>query len=283
VTPEIGTADKRLVQLLFRRGQIDAAAATETVSDVDIARAIAAELKIPLVDFASSPPSADAAERIDEKTARSLASVPLRVDDGILLVVMAKPLDYEAVHRLEFSTGLGIRTAVAPFEQILETLERLYKRGSSFNALFPEGEPSDPQLVPNTGDEIGPLDVRAVAREAAQPPIVKLVNMILREGFDSHASDIHIEPRPTTLTVRNRIDGILVEALQVPKWVHASMVARIKIMAKLDITERRRPQDGHFAVRFADVARPRVVHADGLRRKDRAAAVEPNAAVGPLD
>jgi type II secretory ATPase GspE/PulE/Tfp pilus assembly ATPase PilB-like protein/ActR/RegA family two-component response regulator len=268
-------ADQRLLNLLVRCGRIDRAAAVAierssaedgisvidamvaagTLSDADIAKTIADELKMPLLDLHTLSFTEGGTEFVDEPTAQRLALVPVRMQKDILVVAMANPLDHEALKSLEFSTGLGLRPAVASRDQILEAIQHLYKRESSLNSLLDGVEPTSKfEIIHESDRGAGPVDVKAAAREAEQPPIIKLVNMIVLEAFNSRASDIHIEPCPNVVLVRYRIDGILEESLQIPKWVQASIIARVKVMAKLDITERRLPQDGHFAVRFDENA-----------------------------
>jgi type II secretory ATPase GspE/PulE/Tfp pilus assembly ATPase PilB-like protein/CheY-like chemotaxis protein len=266
-------ADRRLLNLLRKAGRIDAAraaaiertaaderisvidaiVASALMSDADIAKTVSDALKVPLLDLSAATFEERAGERIDEKAARKYAVVPIRVENDVLVVATANPLDHESLKSLEFATGLGLRPVVASREQILEAIQRLYRRhDAALDAMLAGVEPAGSLEIVKAGDGgAGPVDVRTVAREAATPPIVKLVNMILLEAYNARASDIHIEPRPNVVLVRYRVDGILEDNLQIPKWVQASIVARIKVMAKLDITERRLPQDGHFAVRFA--------------------------------
>jgi type II secretory ATPase GspE/PulE/Tfp pilus assembly ATPase PilB-like protein/ActR/RegA family two-component response regulator len=259
------------VNLLVRRGRLDRAAAagierssaedgisvidaivaSGTLSDTDIAKTVADELKMPLLDLRSLPFTEGGTEFVDEPTAQRFALVPVRLQKDILVVAMANPLDHEALKSLEFSTGLGLRPAVASRDQIFEAIQHLYRRESTLHSLLDGVEPASKfEIIHESDHAAGPVDVKAITREAEQPPIIKLVNMIVLEALNSRASDIHIEPCPNVVIVRYRIDGILEETLQVPKWVQASIIARVKIMAKLDITERRLPQDGHFAVRF---------------------------------
>ncbi len=272
VLPPLSEADKRLLNLLVRSGRIDSTAAATiersaaderisiidaiaaigALTDAEIANTISTELKIPLFDLTALPSREGDAEIIDEDTAQRFALVPVRVQKDILVVAMANPLDYEALKSLEFSTGLGLRPLVASREQVLEAIHRLYKHQSSLDSLLAGVESGSRLEIVQESERPASVDVRAITREAAEPPIIRLVNMILLEAFNSRASDIHVEPRPDVLLVRRRIDGILEEGLRIPKWVQASIVARIKIMSKLDITERRLPQDGHLAVRFGD-------------------------------
>src|SRR5262249_59681714 len=95
-------------------------------------------------------------------------------------------------------------------------------------------------------------DLRSLASDAELPPVVKLADLLFVEGIKAGASDVHVEPTPDGVIVRYRVDGILEEGFNFPKWIQNPLVARLKVMAKLDITERRVPQDGRIQVRYQD-------------------------------
>ncbi|HSD10377.1 MAG TPA: ATPase, T2SS/T4P/T4SS family [Candidatus Binatia bacterium] len=266
-------ADLRLLNLLERSGRLDAGqiaaierqmaerrlraldaiVASGALSANDVADGLSRELNLPRLDLHEAAFGKAAAGLVDESVARRYGVVPLRTENGVLVLAMANPLDREAVQTLEFSTGLAIRAVVATRTEIRDATAHLYSRESSVDSLLSGVDPGAKiEVLRVSEDEAGPVDVRDVAREAEQPPIVKIVNLILLEAFNAGASDIHIEPGPHVVLVRYRIDGVLEENLQVPKWVQPPVVARIKVMAKLDITERRLPQDGHFALRVGE-------------------------------
>ena len=267
-------ADQRLLSLLKHSGRIDSVTAagieramaagdlsaidavTEKggLSESDIARTIAAELKLPLVDLHSTPCSEEGVGIVNKETARHYTLVPARMRNDTLIVAMANPLDREALSRLESSTRLKLQPVVATAAQILEAIDQLYKGESAIDVLLADiPQTTSLEIVSEVRQaKLDITDVRAITREAEQPPIVKMVNLILFEALKARASDVHIEPGPNLLLVRFRIDGILEDHLQIPKWVQSPIVARIKVMAKLDITERRVPQDGHLAVRVRD-------------------------------
>lgn len=271
--PAATDADQRLLNLLKRSARLDAAqvaaieqrmaaqhmpvidaiVASGALSESDVAEAIARELKVPRLNLHEVSLGGAEVELIEEAVAQRLGVVPISVQNGVLVVAMANPLDREAIQTLEFSTSLAIRAAVAPRREIRDAIARLYTRESSLGSLLSGVDPTSKLEVLHVADrDPAPVDVRDVARQAQQPPIVKIVNLILFEAFNAGASDIHIEPGPHVVLVRYRIDGVLEENLQVPKWVQAPIVARVKVLAKLDITERRLPQDGHFALRVGD-------------------------------
>jgi type IV pilus assembly protein PilB len=271
--PAAPVADQRLLSLLKKNGRLDAATASaieramidRSLSAIDalvdrgvlpeyeIARLIAAELRLPLADLRATPPEEAAAAVIGKSVAEHYGLVPIRPRKDLLIVAMANPLDHEALKSLEASTRLKLQPMVATRAQLLEAMSRLYAGESSLHTLLAD-VPATPSLevMKAPTDALEPTDVEAITREAEQPPIVKMVNLILFEAFNARASDVHIEPGPNVVLVRFRIDGVLEDHLQIPQWVQGPIVARIKVMAKLDITERRVPQDGHLGVRLRD-------------------------------
>jgi type IV pilus assembly protein PilB len=271
--PAAPVADQRLLALLKKCGRLDAAATTAIeramsdgatsavdaaierggLPDYEIARVVATELHLTLADLRTVPPEENTATVITKSVAEHYGLVPVRLRKDVLVVAMANPLDHEALKSLEASTRLKLQPVVATRAQLLEALSRLYSGEASLDTLLAD-VPAMPaiEVVKPAREVLEPTDVEAITREAEQPPIVKMVNLILYEAFTARASDVHIEPGPNVVLVRFRIDGVLEDHLQIPQWVQGSIVARIKVMAKLDITERRVPQDGHLGVRVRD-------------------------------
>ena len=270
--PSAPVADQRLVATLRKDGRVAAkmlsaierAIALGDVSAVDavieggalteseLAQLMATELGIPLIDLDANPPSDDTAALLSKATADHYGIVPARLRGDALVVAMANPFDQEALGALESASGVKLEGAVATRSQVFETIDRLYRRETSLSALLADVTPSRSSSQRDSLPQLDPEDVQAVTRDVDEAPIIKMVNLVLFEALNAHASDVHIEPGPNLVVVRFRIDGILEEHLQMPKWVQGPMVARIKVMAKLDITERRVPQDGHLAVRVRD-------------------------------
>ena len=271
--PAAPVADQRLLALLKKCGRLDptATAAIERamsdgtqsavdaaidcggLPDYEIARVIGSELRLTLIDLRSTLPEENTATVITKSVAEHYGLVPVRLRKDVLVVAMANPLDHEALKSLEASTRLKLQPVVTTRSQLLEAMSRLYRGEASLDTLLAD-VPSMPaiEVVKAPRETLEPTDVQAITREAEQPPIVKMVNLILFEAFTARASDVHIEPGPNVVLVRFRIDGVLEDHLEIPQWVQGSIVARIKVMAKLDITERRVPQDGHLGVRVRD-------------------------------
>lgn len=177
--------------------------------------------------------------------------IPVAIEDKRLTAAMADPLDEGLLHDLRFITGLEIAPVLATMSAIMAKIAAVYggARADRADADY------DPNTDPYEGveivieDEDAPPTVEDLLRGTDEPPAIRLVNAILLEAIQLGASDIHIQPRAKHVVVRLRIDGVLLDKMQIPHNMHQSIVSRIKIMAELDISERRRPQDGRLAVK----------------------------------
>jgi len=170
--------------------------------------------------------------------------LPLKHQDGRILLAMADPGDQEASTALEVALGAKTSPVLAQEEEILEVIEAVYQPGSPMSRLVGDLEPEEMDLASEETSEIGHL--RDMAREA---PIIQLVNLLVLRAIQMGASDIHLEPYEDAFRVRYRKDGILFEAESPPKGLQAAVLSRLKIMARLDIAERRLPQDGRFRLK----------------------------------
>ena len=181
-------------------------------------------------------------KNLSSKYLKQYTVCPVSVDGGVLTVATADPLNPVIVHDLRQSTGLEIRLVVCLPEAITEAIDRTYDAGST-TALqrIVEGMEDD---VRSDGDD----DVNHLRDMAFEAPVVRLVNLLVENAIASEASDIHIEPFEDTLRIRYRIDGILYEQEAPPRRLQAAVTSRIKIMAEMNIAERRLPQDGRIRV-----------------------------------
>jgi type IV pilus assembly protein PilB len=226
-----------------------------------IAKALAYQLGFLYVDLAENPPDSDAVLLIPKDVALKRNCIAVSLERNLLTVAMSDPLLFTLVQDLEFQTGYRIKQVVATRQEIVEAIERAYpgkalvrapgqgslerQRGG---AVAPSGtSPASGKPAYSRSDE----DVfeqttapRAPAPETA--PIIDMVELVIKSALRSRASDIHIEPTEGDVVVRQRLDGLLKEVMDLPKWVHEGVVARIKIMAGLDIAEKRLPQDGRI-------------------------------------
>ncbi|MDP2109772.1 MAG: ATPase, T2SS/T4P/T4SS family [Thiobacillus sp.] len=178
--------------------------------------------------------------------------VPLRIDGRRLLLAMADPLDAGLLDDLRFVSGLEIQPVMANLSAIQTKLGEIY--GAREAVDFSELETIVGGVDPYEGIEVviedeADTSLEELLRETEEPPAIRLVNAIILEAIRLGASDIHIQPRTKSVVVRLRIDGVLTDKIHIPHHLHQSLVSRLKIMSELDISERRRPQDGRITIK----------------------------------
>ncbi len=170
--------------------------------------------------------------------------LPLAQQNGTLTVAMSDPADYYAIQALQLATGLQIEPRLARERDVLEGLETIYGGATADGT---PAEPADAELEIFSDDEEDVNHLRDLASEA---PVIRFVNLLISRAVEQRASDIHIEPFENELKVRYRIDGVLHDVEAPARRLQAAIVSRIKIMAKLNIAERRLPQDGRIKLRL---------------------------------
>jgi type II secretory ATPase GspE/PulE/Tfp pilus assembly ATPase PilB-like protein/CheY-like chemotaxis protein len=220
------------------------------IVEEELAFTVAGRLRLPFVNLATCNFEPAVVGLIRDEVAARYRALALSQEGRILTVGLVDPLDRDAVRAIEFATGHRVRIAVVTATALREALRRAYNIDASLNAYL-QTAPGEAE-VPITAleDDVG--DVELLRNQSALPPVVKLLNMVLLDGIRAHASDIHIEAATSEVRVRYRVDGMLQEAFQFPKWVHDPMVTRCKVLGKLDITERQKPQDGRIRVEHRD-------------------------------
>jgi type II secretory ATPase GspE/PulE/Tfp pilus assembly ATPase PilB-like protein len=219
------------------------------ITEAWLADTFAERLKIPLISLALRSISAEAVHHIPERVARSYCCIPFARDGRVLQVAMVDPTNLAAIQDIEFFTGLKVQAFVSPRSEVLAAIEEHFAHSGALDFIAEAQLPAGFQVLPG-GEEIE-LDEEDSRRAAEIPPIVKLVNMVLTEALNVRASDIHIEPGEHDVRIRLRVDGVLRDYFQpLDAWFHAGLAARLKVMGKLDIAEKRVPQDGRFKVRY---------------------------------
>jgi type IV pilus assembly protein PilB len=225
-----------------------------------IAKALAYQLGFPYLNLSETPPDPTVVALIPKEVALKRSCVAVRLDKNLLTVAMADPLLFSLVQDLEFQTGYRIKQVVATRGDIHDAIGAGYPDKALVRAGTPgpqvpvlrqpardaglAGETAlARRLDEDTGEPIAGLKERS---EAA--PIIDLVDLVVKSAIKASASDVHIEPMEKGVLIRHRLDGMLKEVMDLPKWVHEGLVARLKIMAGMDIAEKRLPQDGRLRI-----------------------------------
>jgi len=213
-----------------------------SINDVALAAALASQFGVPLADLTQASPEPEAVARVPEEMARRLGVLPMRVDENDrVFVVTADPLDTEAIKELTTqvrSLGLLIG-ARSEIERLLDQTYNVLHAADDMIRAF--------ELADDSGASAAAVDEDGFHLDE-NAPVVQVVNRILTQGVRSRASDIHVEPEETFVRVRYRVDGAMTEAIRLPSNMSSAVVSRLKVMSGLNIVERRRPQDGQFAI-----------------------------------
>jgi type IV pilus assembly protein PilB len=245
VAVELGFVDRELMeQVMAKERQAHVPIGTLLVESglidsAQLARILAERNSLDYVDLNEFEVDQGAANLIDASEARRCRAVPIAFLEGeALLVATADPSNILGADDISMSTGRAVRRAIATPEGIEALINRLSNLSGSVETLGEEEADAE---------EIGGalLDLRASADEA---PVVKLVHSVIADAVNRGASDIHFDPHKGVMQIRYRVDGVMVDSTKVPKSLIAGLISRIKIMAELDIAERRTPQDGRVAL-----------------------------------
>ncbi|HMK35472.1 MAG TPA: type IV-A pilus assembly ATPase PilB [Desulfomonilaceae bacterium] len=217
------------------------------IDEDDLVEFLSRQLGYPTVSLDEIDVDPDAVKLIPGQTAQKYMIIPYNQVNASLHVAMADPTDLNAIDDIKFMTDLSVEVSIATESQIRKALDAFYDTGIAVDNVLEEFEDDDLEAV---GAEIADLDTQDAAKMAEEAPVVKLVNYILRDAIQKKASDIHIEPYEKVLRVRLRIDGSLYEIMKPPLKLRNPVVSRVKIMSRLDIAERRLPQDGRIKLKL---------------------------------
>ncbi len=221
------------------------------ISEESLADAFSRWLKIPRVRMATVQVEPEAVKGISEEVARKHVCVPVKIEGKSLVVAMANPSDFGALQDLQFASGMTVKPVVASRTEILDALEQYFAtEDSAEDFLENVSDAMDFRIVSPEKEEGTDLDRLDARGSAHLPPVVKMCNLVIRDAIKASASDVHIEATLNAVQVRFRVDGVLRDYMQIPKWLQNAVVSRLKILAKLDIAERRLPQDGRIKVQF---------------------------------
>ncbi len=217
---------------------------TGAISEMAFAEFMGQVYNVPAVDLETVEPDASAVDLIPGEVATKFQVVPVKREGRVLTVAMANPDNIFAIDDIKFITGFEVKPVVATETAIKKTIDRLYDSADSLASIMGEIE-EDFEIVEEEEEDLGLEEA-----QSENAPVVKLVNSLISDAVAKGASDIHIEPYEKQVRVRYRIDGMLHEMMSPPFKMKNSIISRLKIMAELDIAEKRVPQDGRIKIRM---------------------------------
>jgi type IV pilus assembly protein PilB len=236
VTPsqlEVAYAEHNRVGRALGRVLIEQGVLTES----QLVEALASQIGLRFVDLTEFSVDGSAVGRVPGTVCRRHSAIPIGFEDGKLLVAMADPANVFALDDIRSLTGMDVKPVVATRADVAAAIDRYYRADSEFDDLT---------SVMDVGQEEEDLSkVKEIVEDA---PIVKYVNLLITQAIQDRASDIHLEPTEHDLRVRFRIDGVLHEVMRSPRAIQQGVISRLKIMADINIAERRIPQDGRLSV-----------------------------------
>ncbi|MBI4443495.1 MAG: Flp pilus assembly complex ATPase component TadA, partial [Acidobacteria bacterium] len=222
------------------------------VTDEDVTTFLSRQYGVPSINLAYFEVDGEVIKLVPEETARRYEVVPLSRVGSSLTIAMVDPTNVFAMDDIKFMTGFNVEPVVATESAIREAIDKFYARppeGDALSKVMEElGEEGEDVLELEA--EEAELAAGELEKAATEAPVVKLVNLILREALGRGTSDIHMEPYEKEYRVRFRIDGVLQTVMNPPLKMRDAIISRIKIMSKLDIAEKRLPQDGRIMLRL---------------------------------
>lgn len=217
------------------------------VKEEGIALAFSKQMGIPYTDLSTIEMDLNAVKLISRSMAEENYLIPLFKDRRTITIAMADPLNLDAVMEVRKKTGKNVIVTVAPLTAIRDMTTECYQ----FSKAFINTRGNEVEVLETVNDDVFQTGEDALKKSEAKP-IISIVNSMITDAVKLKASDIHLEMGPNSLVVRNRVDGLLRETNHLPKWVQWPVVSRIKIMSKLNIAERRVPQDGRIKVKVGN-------------------------------
>jgi len=215
------------------------------ISEKDLLQELSLQLEIPLMTPEMIPPVAVIENTFNLNFMKFNRFLPIHYEGGLLSIACVYPNDYALVNTIRQLTQHEIKTYLAPESEIMDLVDKLYGAASTDMERIIDG------MGEGELGEIGDVeDIEHLKDLASEAPVIRLVNLFLQKAVESRSSDIHIEPFEKEFKVRYRIDGILHDMESPPKHLKAAIISRIKLMAKLNIAERRLPQDGRIKLRI---------------------------------
>jgi type IV pilus assembly protein PilB len=216
------------------------------LQETELTDFVAKQYGLPTIELSEFEIDPDVIKLIPEEVALKHTVIPVNRAGSTLILATADPSNIFAIDDIKFLTGYNVEVVVSSEDGIKSAIDRYYDKSASFADVMGDLDVDDLELVQDQED----IDVSELARESEDAPVVKLVNLVLTDAVKRVASDIHVEPYEKEFRVRYRIDGLLYEVMKPPLKLRNALTSRIKIMAELDIAERRLPQDGRIKLKM---------------------------------
>jgi type IV pilus assembly protein PilB len=216
------------------------------LKEEDLAAFLSRQYGVPSINLGEFDIDPQVSKLISAEVVKKYQLIPISRAGSTLIVAMSDPSNIFAIDDLKFMTGYNVEVVVATEANIKAAIDRCYDQSASFDDVIGSFEDIDLELV----DDDEQVDLSALEKASEDAPVVKLVNLILTDAIRKRASDIHVEPYEKSFRVRYRIDGVLHEVMKPPMKMKNAIISRIKIMAEMDISERRLPQDGRIKIKL---------------------------------
>ncbi len=223
----------------------------EAVDDISIAKTLSNQLKIPYLNIRDKDIQKELTSLVPPDMARNYQLVPIRKTDKRLTIAMTNPLEQYAFEDLQFVTQMPIDIVIAPEGDILNILKKYYSKGNIDTEFgFDDINQAGVEIIQKK--EEPEKEIEDVLSITERPPVIRFTNAVFADALKLNASDIHIEPQKDHLVIRYRMDGVLKEVMRTDKQIHAPFVSRIKILSNIDISIKRKPQDGRSQIKYND-------------------------------
>lgn len=227
----------RLGSILIKEGYI---------SESELTAFLSKQYSVPSINLAEFEIDQAVVKLLPVEVVQKYQAIPVNRSGSTLILAMSDPSNIFAIDDIKFMTGYNVEVVVASDTGIKSAIDKYYDQSASLSDLMGDLDMEDLEVIADHEE----VDVTSLERATEDAPVVKLVNMILSDAIKRKASDIHIEPYERTFRVRYRIDGVLYEVMKPPLKLKNAITSRVKIMAELDIAERRLPQDGRIKIKL---------------------------------
>lgn len=219
-------------------------------TDAEVARALSLQSNTPYVDLNMVVIDPYAVKQVPSELSMKHHMLPIYIEKNNLILAVEDPHDFEAVEAARFASGLNIRPHVAALSEIVAGIKRYYSIDESVGAIIQDVTPDEDIELLFKHVKPSEQQLHELKKQSESPAIVKMVNTIIFQGIAVRASAIRIDPQQQEVLVKNRVDGVLVDSMRVPKWTQGALISRIKMMGGMDFTKRHIPQKGRAKLKM---------------------------------